>query len=161
VSDAFLVGGWSEVGLRLKTEAEAAIGFAIVGKEEVAGEHLQKLSRAVLVVFVCLVLPAELVGVGHEVVDSTLLGCSFLCGEGPVVDGDKATEGTVVGLDDVFFPEVTAGTNGALLGDVEVVWSALSSSDFVCGYLLDQGGLGPRTRGKQKERDGDSCKLRA
>jgi hypothetical protein len=158
---AFLVGGWSKVGLGLKAEAETAIGFAIGGEDEVAGEHLQKLSGAILVVFVSLVLPAELVGVGDKVVDAMLLGCSFVCGEGPVIDGDEAAEGAVGGLDYVFFPEVTSGANGALLGDVEVVWPALSGSDLVGGYLLDQGGLlRPGGGGKEKERDGDSCKLR-
>jgi hypothetical protein len=155
VSYAFLVGGRAEVGLRLKVEAETTIGFAIGGKDEVFGKHLQKLSGAILVVSVSLVLPAELVGVGDEIVDSTLLGCSFVCGEGPVVNRDQAAEGAVGCLDYILFPEVTAGANGALLGDVEEVWSALPGGDFVRGYLLDQGGLlRPGGGGQKSEGEG-------
>jgi hypothetical protein len=119
------------------------------------------LSRAILVVLVSLVLSAEVVGVGHKVVDATLLGCSFAGGEGPVVDCDEPAEGAVGYLYDVLFPEVTAGTSGVLLGDVEVVWSPLSSRDFIGGHLLDQAGfLRPCGGGKQSEDEGDSSPLR-
>src|SRR5882724_3681153 len=77
VSYALLVGGRPKVGLRLEGEAEATVGFAIGRQDEIAGKHLQKLRRAVLVVLMSLVLSAEVVGVGHEVVDATLFGCSF------------------------------------------------------------------------------------
>jgi len=160
VSYAFLVGGRPKVGLRLKVEAEATVGFAIGRQDEIVGKYLQKLSGAVLVVLVSLVLSAELVGVGHEVVDSTLLGFGFAYGQRLIVDGNQAAESAVRCLDDVLLPEVTAGTRRALLGDVEVVRSPLSSSDFIGGHLLDEAGfLSPGGGGKQSEGYGDSGSL--
>ena len=162
VSYALLVGGRAKVGLGLKVEAEATIGFAIGRQDEVAGKYLQKLSRAILVVFVSLILPAELVGVGHKVVDAALLGFGFGCGQGPVVDRNQAAEGAVGCLDDVFSPEVSAGTGRALLGDVEVVRSPLSSSDFIRGHLLDEAGsLRPCGGGEKSEGDGGAYPLGA
>ena len=118
---------------------------------------MKELSRAILVVLVGLVLSAELVGVGDEVVDAALLGCSFVCGEGFVVNGDEAAERAVGYLNDVFLPEVTAGAGRAFLGDEEVVWPRLSRSDFIGGHFFDEAGLlRPCGSGKQSEGEGDS-----
>ncbi len=141
VSDTFRVGGRPELGLGLKGKTGAAVDFAVRSEDVGGGKHLHQLGSSRLVVLVCLVLPAELVGVGDEVVDATLLGCCFLCGEGTVVDCNQAAEGAVVCLDHVLFPEVAAGADRTLLGDVEEVQSRLSSSDLIRCHLFDKAGL--------------------
>jgi hypothetical protein len=157
VSYAFLVGGRTKAGFRLKGEAEATIDFAIGRQDESVGKNLQKLGRAFFIVLVSLVLPAELVGVGYEVIDSTPLGFGFAWRQRPAVDRNQPAKGAVGCFDDVLFPEVTAGAGRALVGDVEVVWSSLSSGDFIRGHLLDKAGfLSQCAGGEQGEGDDDS-----
>src|SRR4030081_3461399 len=97
---------------------------------------------------------------GDEVVDATLLGCGFVWGEGLVVDCDQPAERAIGGLDDVLFPEVTAGADGALFGDVEVVRFCLAGGDFIGCYLFDQAGLlRPCGGGEKSEGDDDSPPL--
>ena len=102
---------------------------------------MQELGGAGFVVLVRLILPAEVVGVGDEVVDSMLLGIGFASCQRPVVDCDEAAEGAVGCLDDDFFPEVAAGAVGTLLGDVEKVWPMLPGCVFVGSHLLDCAGF--------------------
>ncbi len=98
---------------------------------------------------------------GDEAVDAALLGFGFAWCEGLVVDCNQPAEGAIGCLNDVLFPEVTAGASGALLGNVEVVWPRFSSSDFIRGYLLDQAGLlWPCGGGEQSQGEGDSYPLR-
>ena len=138
---AFLVGGGVEVGLRLKVEAKATVDFAVRCNGEVVGQYLQELDGARFVILVHLVESAELVGMGHKIVDSTLLGLGFGWSQRPVVDRDQAAEGAIDCFDDVFFPEVAACTIGALFGDVEEILFLLPGRDFVRCHLLDQRGL--------------------
>ena len=99
---------------------------------------------------------------GDEIVDATLLGLGFAWREGPVVDCDEAAKRAVVGFDYVLFPEVTAGADGALFGDVEEVRALLASGDFIGGHLFDDAVLlGRRCGGQQCEGKGDSSPLRA
>jgi hypothetical protein len=93
-----------KVGLWLKGEAEATVDFAIGREDEGAGKQLQELSCARFVVFMGLIQSAKLVGVGHQVVDSTLLGFGFGCGQRPVVDGEEAAKRAIWCLDDNLFP---------------------------------------------------------
>ncbi len=122
---------------------------------------MEELGGAFFVVLVSLVLSAEVVGVGYEVIDSTLLCLGFGRCQRPVVDCDQPAKGTVGCFDDVLFPEVIAGASRALLGDVEVVWFYFSSGDFIRGHLLDQAGfLSECGGGEQRECGGESCQLR-
>ena len=115
---------------------------------------MEELGSAFFIVLVSLVLSAELVGVGYEVIDSTLLCLGFGWCQRPVVDCDQPAKGTVGCFDDVLFPEVIAGASRALLGDVEVVWSCLSSGDFIRGHLLDQAGFLSECAGGEKSEGG-------
>jgi hypothetical protein len=150
-----------KVGFRLKGEAEATVDFAIGREDEGAGKQLQELGRARFVVFVRLILSAELVGVGHEVVDSTLLDIGFGCGQRPVVDREEAAKRAIGCLDDGFFPEVTACAIGAFLGEVGEVWLPWPSCDFIRGHFFDEAGLlRVGEGGKQGQGDNDTSKLR-
>ena len=56
---------------------------------------MEELGGAGFVVLVRLILPAEVVGVGDEVVDSMLLGICFARCQRPVVDCDETAERAV------------------------------------------------------------------